>query len=274
MSNTTFKAGLVQLCSGRNIEYNISQAEHFIRQAAAQGADYILTPETTTLMELESGSAFAALKPWRDNPHVAHFSALARQLKRWLHIGSLGIALDDGRMANRSVLFDPMGKITHFYDKVHMFDVDLPSGEHYRESEDFRAGEKAVIAPLPWGQLGMTICYDLRFPQYYRDLAKAGCHFLTVPAAFTKVTGEAHWHILLRARAIENGCFVFAAAQGGHHENGRDTFGHSLIIDPWGKILAEAGLEPTVIFADINVAQVQTVRMQIPVLKHERPYQF
>lgn len=274
MTDNRFKAAIVQLCSGRNIPANIQAADKLIRQAAAQGADYILTPETTTLMELESGKAFSALEPMENNSHVAHFSDLAKQLKVWLHIGSMGIRLDDGRMANRSFLFQPDGVISKTYDKVHMFDVDLPSGEHYRESEDFRPGDKAVLADLPWGTLGMSICYDLRFPAFYRNLAQHGASFLTVPSAFTKITGEAHWHVLLRSRAIENGCFVFAAAQGGRHENGRDTYGHSLIIDPWGKILAEAGTQSTVIMARIDPDQVERVRAQIPVLKHERPYDF
>ncbi len=268
MTNKTFNVAIVQLCSGLDIQKNIGAAEKLVRQAAARGADYIQTPETTTLMELEAGKAFALLEPKQGNSHVQHFSDLAKELGVWLHIGSMGIRLECGRMANRSFLFQPDGRVSDVYDKMHMFDVDLPGGEQYRESQDFRPGEKAVLAQTPWGGLGMSICYDLRFPALYRFLGQNGASFLAVPSAFTKVTGQAHWHILLRARAIETGCFVFAAAQGGRHENGRDTFGHSLIIDPWGKILAEAGTEPTVIMATIDPGQVKKVREQIPSLKH------
>ena len=174
--------------------------------------------------------------------------------------------------ANRAFLFAPSGEIACRYDKIHMFDVDLPSGESYRESATFIPGTSAILAQLPWGGLGVTTCYDMRFPEQYKALAQAGAKFLTAPSAFTKVTGEAHWHILLRARAIENGCFVFAAAQGGRHANGRTTFGHSIAISPWGEILAEAGTEPGVIVADIDPAEVERVRGRIPALRHTREF--
>ncbi len=271
MSKDKFQAAIIQLCSGRSVGENITSTETLVRQAAKQGAAYVLTPENTTLMEIETGKAFSALEAEEGNSHIAHFSALAKELSIWLHIGSMGIRQENGQMLNRSILFQPNGDIADYYDKIHMFDVDLPGGEHYRESDNFQAGDKAVLTSLPFGKLGMSICYDLRFPALYRLYAQNGASFLTIPAAFTKITGEAHWHVLLRARAIENGCFVFAAAQGGKHENGRETFGHSLIIDPWGKILAEARLEPGIIMATIDPDQVEKVRAQIPVLKHERP---
>jgi deaminated glutathione amidase len=177
------------------------------------------------------------------------------------------------KAANRSFLIDRRGDVVARYDKIHMFDVDLANGESYRESRSYRAGELAVVADLPWGRIGITVCYDLRFPALYRALAEAGASFLSIPAAFTKQTGEAHWHVLMRARAIENGCFVFAAAQGGKHENGRETFGHSLVVDPWGTIVAEAGSEPGVIVADIDVAQVAAARARIPSLRNGRRFE-
>ena len=203
---------------------------------------------------------------------VAHFSRLAKELGIWLHIGSLAVSTGDGRAANRAFLFAPNGKAVCRYDKIHMFDVDLPSGESYRESATFVPGDCAFVAELPWGGLGVATCYDIRFPEQYKALARAGAKFLTAPSAFTKVTGEAHWHILLRARAIENGCFVFAAAQGGRHANGRTTYGHSIAISPWGEVLAEAGTEPGVIVADIDAGEVDRVRARIPALDHTRDF--
>ncbi len=190
----------------------------------------------------------------------------------WLHIGSLALLGEGGKPINRSLLISPEGRIAARYDKIHMFDVDLPGGETYRESANYQAGREAVVATLPWGQLGMTICYDLRFPHLYRALTQAGARFLAVPAAFTKPTGTAHWHTLLRARAIECQCYVFAAAQGGRHENGRETFGHSLVISPWGEILAEAGVQPAVTFADVELQRLEDVRSQVPSLRHDRPF--
>jgi deaminated glutathione amidase len=269
----SFRAGLVQLRSGRDVAKNISAAADLIRKAAASGAHYIQTPENTGLMELEKARLLAELKPEAGNPALDVFSGLARDLKVWLHIGSLGIALDGGKIANRSFLFRPDGTVAARYDKIHMFDVDLGNGEVYRESASYAAGSKAVIADLPWGPLGLTICYDLRFPALHRALAKSGAKFLASPAAFTRVTGEAHWHTLLKARAIEAQSFVFAAAQGGRHENGRETFGHSLIISPWGQILAEAGTDPGVVTADIDLAMLDDVRRRVPSLGHDRAFE-
>ncbi len=267
-----FKAALIQLCSGRDVAANIAAASDLIRAAAAVGAQYIQTPENTQLMELEKPRLMAELQPENDNRALDAFSALARDLKRWLHIGSVGVKCDDGRIANRSFVFAPDGEIAARYDKIHMFDVDLGNGEAYRESETFQPGTEAVIADLPWGGLGLTICYDLRFPALHRALAQAGAQMIASPAAFTRVTGEAHWNTLLRARAIEAQCFVLAAAQGGRHENGRKTFGHSLIIAPWGEILAEADTEPGFVTADVDLARVSEARRKVPSLTHDRPF--
>src|SRR5262249_48833484 len=219
-----------------------------IREAKAGGARYVQTPEMTNIIEMKRDNLFAEIAPEEQDPSLAAFRDLARDLGLWLHIGSLAIKVSPEKAGNRSFLIDPHGAIAARYDKIHMFDVDLANGESYRESRSYRAGEMAVAADLPWGRLGLTICYDLRFPALHRALAEAGAIFLASPAAFTKQTGEAHWHTLLRARAIENGAFVFAAAQSGQHEDGRSTFGHSLVIDPWGRVLAEGGTEPQVLF--------------------------
>ncbi|MFQ5625572.1 MAG: carbon-nitrogen hydrolase family protein [Methyloligellaceae bacterium] len=258
---------------GRTPEPNLDDAEVLIRQASAGGADYILTPENTALMELSTGKLFANIEPEEGNPAVERFTALAKELSVWLHSGAMAFRLSGAKAANRSLLITPQGEIAARYDKIHMFDVDLPGGESYRESKNFQPGEKAVLADLPWGRLGLTTCYDLRFPALYRSLAKAGADFISVPSAFTKQTGEAHWHILLRARAIETGCFMFAAAQGGDHEVGRATYGHSLIVSPWGEVVSEAGGEPDVIFADINPSLVSDARSRIPSLRHDRAFE-
>lgn len=269
----TFRAALVQLRSGRSVEPNLDAAEALIRQAAADGAYYVQTPENTALMELQSKALFANTAPEAGNPAVARMAALAEELGIWLHVGSMAIKLGADKISNRSYLFAPDGSLKARYDKIHMFDVDLPGGESYRESKNYEPGMAGVVADLPWGRLGLSICYDLRFPALYRALAKAGAIFLAVPSAFTKQTGKAHWKVLLQARAIENGAFVFAAAQGGHHEIGRDTYGHSMIVSPWGEVIAEAGVNPCVLLADIDVAQVQEARARIPSLQHDRPFE-
>lgn len=267
-----FRAAVVQLRSGRDPDRNVAAAADLIRAAAADGAQYIQTPENTCLMELDKARIARELKPEKNNSAIAAFSSIARDSAVWLHIGSVGIKLDDGRFANRSYLFAPNGDIAARYDKIHMFDVDLGNGEVYRESASYAAGTSAVLTDLPWGPLGLTICYDLRFPQLHRALAHAGARFIASPAAFTRVTGEAHWHTLLKARAIETQCFIFAAAQGGRHENGRETFGHSLIISPWGQVLAEAGKEPGFVAADIDLELLEDVRRRLPSLTHDRHF--
>ena len=211
-------------------------------------------------------------KPEAEHPAIPAFSALAAELGVWLLIGSLQIKLDAATCANRSFLFDDRGRVAARYDKIHMFDVDLKGGESYRESKTFRPGERAVVADTPWGKVGLTVCYDLRFAYLYRALAQAGASFLTVPSAFTVPTGQAHWHTLLRARAIETGSFVFAPAQCGEHAEGRKTYGHSLIVAPWGEVLADGGEEPGVITADIDPAKVAEARAMIPALTHDRRF--
>jgi predicted amidohydrolase len=269
----TFKAAMVQMRSGMEPSANLDTAIKLIGQAKSAGADYVLTPEMTNIVSLKRDRLFAAIVPEDADASLSAFREIARKLAITLHIGSLAIKVSPEHAANRSFLIDPEGEILARYDKIHMFDVDLANGESYRESRSYSPGELAFVTDLPWGRLGMTICYDLRFPSLFRALAEAGASFLTVPSAFTKQTGEAHWHVLLRARAIENGCFVFAAAQGGKHEDGRETFGHSLIIDPWGRILAEGGTEPGIFLAEIDPAAVAAVRARIPSLQHGRRFE-
>jgi len=273
LQRQSFRAALVQMCSGRDVERNLADATALIREAVAQGAQYVQTPEITTLMEMERGRLFAAVRPEEGNPAVARFAALAQELGIWLHVGSMAVLLGNGKIANRSLLFGPDGAIQARFDKLHMFDVELPGCESYHESRSYQAGSAGVLADLPWGSLGLTVCYDLRFPHLYRALAKAGADFLAIPSAFTRQTGEAHWHVLIRARAIENGCFVFAAAQAGRHESGRETYGHSLIVSPWGDVIAEADAQVGVIVAEIGPGEVEKARRRIPSLQHDRPFE-
>jgi deaminated glutathione amidase len=272
-SNSTFKVGLVQMRAGVDPQANLAAALAAIEEAKRAGAAYVLTPEMTNIMEAKRERLFAGIS---DEEHDATLAALreaARKLSIYVHIGSLAVKVSPDKAANRSFLIDRRGDVVARYDKIHMFDVDLANGESYRESRNYRAGELAVVADLPWGLLGVTVCYDLRFPALYRALAEAGASFLSIPSAFTRQTGEAHWHVLLRARAIENGCFVFAAAQGGKHESGRETFGHSLVVDPWGNILAEGATEPGVVLAEIDPAHVAAARSRLPSLLHGRRFE-
>jgi predicted amidohydrolase len=269
----TFKAAMIQLRTGLTPAANIETAVRLIGEAKSAGADYVLTPEMTNIMEVKRERLFATIVAEEADTSLATLRELARKLGIYVHVGSLAIKTSPDRAANRSLLIDPKGEIAARYDKVHMFDVDLEGGESYRESRTYRPGEQAVLSDLPWGRLGLTICYDLRFPALYRALAEAGATMMAIPSAFTQQTGEAHWHVLLRARAVENGSFVFAAAQGGKHENGRETFGHSLIVDPWGRILAEGGTEPGVVMADIDLADVAKARSRIPSLQHGRRFE-
>ena len=272
-ANSTFKAAMIQMRSGLTPGANVDEAVRMIGEAKTAGADYVLTPEMTNILAAKREQLFAVVVEEEVDASLATFRELARKLGIYVHIGSLAIKISPDRAANRSFLIDPKGDIAARYDKIHMFDVDLAGGESYRESRNYRPGETAVLADLPWGRLGLTVCYDLRFPALYRALAEGGATMLAIPSAFTKQTGEAHWHVLIRARAIENSCFVFAAAQGGKHENGRDTYGHSLIVDPWGRILAEGGTEPAVIMAEIDPAEVANARARIPSLQHGRRFE-
>ena len=270
--SATFKVACVQLNAARDIAPNIAAASALIREAKAKGAQFILTPENTGMIEPKRPQMLEKAKPEAEHPAIPAFSALAAELGVWLLIGSLQIKLDAATCANRSFLFDDRGRVAARYDKIHMFDVDLKGGESYRESKTFRPGDRAVAADTPWGKVGLTVCYDLRFAYLYRALAQAGASFLTVPSAFTVPTGQAHWHTLLRARAIETGSFVFAPAQCGEHAEGRKTYGHSLIVAPWGEVLADGGEEPGVITADIDPAKVAEARAMIPALTHDRRF--
>ena len=272
MSNA-FKAACIQVNASTDLEENIAQASRLIAEAAGAGAKLILTPENTTMIVRGREATLAKAHAEASHPAIPAFAALAAKLGIWLSIGSLTIRLSDEAAANRSYLFAPDGSLAARYDKIHMFDVNVPDGQVYRESSTFQRGEGAPIVPLPWGKLGLTICYDLRFPQLYRALAQAGADFLTVPSAFTRVTGRAHWHTLLRARAVETGCYVFAAAQCGDHDGGRETYGHSLIVGPWGEVLAEADEAPGIILADIEPARVAEARAMVPAWQLDAPIQ-
>jgi deaminated glutathione amidase len=272
-ADLSFTAAMVQMRTGLLPEASLEQGTRLIREAAGAGADYVQTPEVSNMMQSGRQGLFEHLATEADDKSLQAYRALAAELKIHLHIGSLAVKATPERAANRSFLIGPDGAVLASYDKIHMFDIDLGNGESYRESANYQPGETAVISDLPWGRIGLTICYDMRFPALYRALAESGAAFLTAPSAFTRKTGEAHWHTLLRARAIENGCFMFAAAQGGMHENKRETYGHSLIVDPWGVVLAEAdGIEPGIILAKIDPAKVDTARKTIPSLQHGRRF--
>ena len=267
-----FKAACVQLRSTDDVAENIRATAALVREAAARGAVFIATPENTTLMAPDGGAKLASSFDEAHDPALPVFTALAKELKVWLLLGSIAIKLSDTHTANRSFLIAPDGAVMARYSKIHLFDVALASGETYRESGTVAGGDMAVVADTPWGPFGLTICYDVRFPQLYRRLAQKGAFLFTVPSAFTVPTGSAHWHVLLRARAIENGAFVIAPAQGGAHANGRKTYGHSLIVGPWGEVLAEAGTDPGVIMAQIDPALSAQARAKIPNLQHDRDF--
>lgn len=269
---TVFRAAAVQMNSGIDVKANVASAERLIREAAADGAEYVLTPEMTTILDRDRERLLSRIDFEETDPSLKRFRSLAAELGIHVHIGSMAIKLPADGVANRSFLIGPDGGILARYDKIHMFDVDLAGGESYRESRLYRPGNAATVADLPWARLGLSVCYDVRFPNLYHTLARSGSAVIAIPAAFTKTTGEAHWHVLIRARAIETGSFVVAAAQGGHHEDGRDTFGHSMIVDPWGKILAEAGTEPGFILADIDPEQSALIRGRIPALANARSF--
>jgi predicted amidohydrolase len=262
----------VQLRSSDDVTENIRTASELIAEAKSKGAQFVATPENTTLMAPDGGAKLERSYAEDSDPALPAFRSLAEKLDLWLLVGSLAIKTSPDKTANRSFLIDPRGRVVARYSKIHLFDVDLPSGEKYRESNTVAGGDEAIVADMPWAKLGLTICYDVRFPHLYRALAQAGATVLTVPSAFTETTGKAHWHLLLRARAIENGAFVVAPAQGGLHANGRRTYGHSLIVAPWGEILAEGGTEPGVILADIDTALVQDARARVPSLLHDRAF--
>jgi len=277
--STPFTAGCIQFTAGPEPEANLRQVEELVRRARDAGADFIMTPEASNLIESGKRRRDKARRE-ADDPFLAGMRELAQELGIWLLLGSLvidpagepGATGGEERLANRSFLIDAAGGVVARYDKIHMFDIDLPGGESYRESNAYRPGDRTVVAETPWGRLGMSVCYDLRFPHLYRALAQAGADFLAVPSVFTVPTGRAHWHVLLRARAIENGCFVFAPAQWGEHTAGRKSFGHSLIVDPWGEVMADGGEEVGIVTAPIDPARIAEARRMVPSLTHDRAF--
>ena len=273
---TILNVACVQMRSGVTPAANRAAALELIREAAKEGAQLVATPEMTNILDIRPGGARGKIRREEDDETLPALQDEAKALGIWLLVGSLAIALPgDDRKANRSFLIGPDGAIAARYDKINMFDVEVDDGQSYRESRAYCAGDRAVVAKTPFGQIGLTVCYDVRFPGLYRTLAQAGAEIITCPAAFTRVTGAAHWHVLLRARAIETGCFIIAPAQGGKHEDGRETFGHSLIVSPWGEIIAEADhAEPGIVQASINLAEVSAARRKIPAWNTDRAYSF
>jgi len=264
------RIALLQMTSGIDPAVNAADMRHGITAAAANGAGMVFLPEMAGLIDRDRARAAASIHVEADDPVLASVRETAAVAGLWVHVGSLAVRRDDGRYANRSFVIDAAGEIRARYDKLHLFDVDLPTGESWRESAAYAPGDAAVVVDTPVGPLGLSICYDLRFPALYAALAAAGAQMLAIPAAFTRPTGAAHWHALMRARAIETGCFVVAAAQAGAHADGRTTYGHSLVIDPWGDVLLDMGEARGLGLAEIDPARVADVRARIPVLDHAR----
>ncbi len=264
------KAACIQLCSGAHIEANLDAAGHLIREAAGRGAAFIATPEMTHILQRSPKLLFAAIEREEDDKGVGYFGRLAKELSVTLLIGSLAIKISKDRAVNRSFLFSPSGQIAAKYDKIHLFDVHVSKAETWTESRIYDRGKTGAVAQVGNMSVGLSICYDLRFPHLYRLYAQQGVDIMTVPAAFTKPTGDAHWETLLRARAIETGAYVLAPAQGGQHEDGRATWGRSMIVDPWGKVLSKRDHDrPGIIYADIDVNEVKKARRKIPAWQHE-----
>jgi predicted amidohydrolase len=264
-----FKVALVQNRAGADMDANIAECSNFVRQAHEQGADLICLPEMFSCLHSGDGAFTVGAHPEDSHPALQHFSNLAAELGTWMQAGSVAVEMPTKKLRNRAVMLDPAGAVVAQYDKVHMFDVDLADGESYRESDVFESGNEAVLAPTPWGLVGMTVCYDLRFAYLYRSLAQAGASYLTVPAAFMRTTGKAHWHVLLRSRAIETGCYVFAACQWGAHGDAV-TYGHSLVVAPWGEVIADGGERGGVVVAEVDPAKVEEARAMVPALRHDR----
>jgi len=268
-----FTAACVQNTAERDVAPTMATLSDLIRRARDAGGDLIMTPEVCAMLEPRRKLAATKVELEESNVALAMFKDLAKETGAWILVGSMAVKLSDGdRFANRSFLVTPEGDVTAKYDKINMFDVDVAEGESYRESKGYRPGDHATLAATPWGALGMTVCYDMRFPYLYRELAKAGADFLAAPSAFTVPTGRAHWHVLLRARAIENGCFMFAPAQVGEHAEGRKSYGHSLIVDPWGEVLADGGEDVGFVTAKIDVSKVAEARAKVPSLFNDREY--
>ena len=267
-----FRVALLQMQTGNDLDSNLATVQSMTREAAANGAHFVLTPEYALMMD-GSGRVMRerALEP-NGAPALPALQELARELGIWFLAGSLTLKTEANLIANRSFLIGADGRVVASYDKIHMFDVTLPDGKVIRESSAYCPGDKAVVADSPWGKLGLSVCYDLRFPQLYRLLAKAGAAYLTIPSSFQRATGKVHWHTLLKARAIENACYVFAPAMCGEHPGNRSTYGHSLVVDPWGEVVADGGEAPGVVYADIEPAKIDKVRGMLPCLEHDRDF--
>ena len=268
----SFIAACVQSTATPDVHVDIRVLTGFIREAAAKGASFVATPEYCAGLDTKGGKMFPVASSEAEHPVLPAMQALAKELKVWLLVGSIGIRAPDGKIFNRSFMISPSGAIVARYDKIHLFDIDLGEGRVYHESATIEAGKTAVIAPCAEGMIGLSICYDIRFPHLYRAHAQEGAEMLAAPAAFTKLTGEAHWHVLQRARAIENGAYVISPGQCGTLSGGAECYGHSLIVDPWGRVLADGGTEPGVVTAEINLEQVADTRRRIPSLRHDKPY--
>ena len=268
-----FRLACLQLNSGNDLQANLAAVRLMTCEAAGNGAQFVLTPEYALMMD-GSGRVMRERALGVDGaPALGALQSLAREHRVWFLAGSLTVRTDEERIANRSFLISADGHVVATYDKIHMFDVTLPDGKVIRESSAYRSGDRAMVAETPWGRLGMTVCYDLRFPGLFRTLAQAGAQFITVPSSFQRQTGKVHWHTLLKARAIENECFIIAPAMCGDHSGNRQSYGHTLVIDPWGEILAEGGEAPEIVYADIDPARVAKVRGMIPSLEHDREFQ-
>lgn len=272
MTPEKFRVACLQMQTGNDLAANLESVKSMTREAARNGAQFVLTPEYALMMD-GSGRTMRerALEP-DGAPALHELQALARECGVWLLAGSLTLRTEGERIANRSYLLDSNGRVVATYDKIHMFDCVLPDGRAIRESSAYLPGKHAVLAHTPWGKLGLTVCYDLRFPQLYRALARAGAWYLTVPSSFQRVTGKVHWHTLLKARAIENACFVLAPAMCGEHPGNRTTYGHTLVVDPWGEVLADGGEEPGIVYAQIDPGRVEQVRRMLPCLEHDREF--
>lgn len=267
-----FRVALLQMQTGNDLAVNLAGIKDMAREAASNGAQFVMTPEYALMMDGSGRTMRERALDAEGRPALPELQTLAQDLSVWLLAGSVTLKTDGDCIANRSYLISSDGSIVATYDKIHMFDVTLPDGKVIRESSAYRPGNRAVVADTPWGKLGLTVCYDLRFPQLYRALAKAGAQYLTIPSSFQRATGKVHWHTLLKARAIENACFVFAPAMCGEHPGNRTTYGHSLVVDPWGEVLADGGEEPGIVYAEVDPARIAKVRGMLPCLEHDRPF--
>lgn len=274
MNGSAFHAALIQITAGPDPLENADHNEALVSEAAEAGADFIMLPEVCNMIEPDRTALRSKVQSEENDETINRLREAASRLNVWVLVGSAVVAPDgpEGKLANRSLLIDATGNICGRYDKMHLFDVNVGTEDVYRESDTYRGGDKLELVDTPWGKLGMTVCYDLRFPHLYRDYAKAGAVMLTIPSAFTRPTGEAHWHVLLRARAIECGAFVFAPAQTGDHPGGRKTYGHGLVVDPWGHVTVDQGDQPGIAYVDIDTSLAAQVRSRIPALTHDREY--